>query len=103
LAASELHLPSHLDKNLELVGDHGKAEVVSAVRHALGYNAFSASYIQNILRQREAARNRPKLEPIRLTKKPDWAEAVVEETDLGIYDDIFEQGHGGKDRQGDIP
>lgn len=103
LVASELHLPSHLDKILELVGTHGKAEVLSAVRHALSYNAFSASYIQNILRQREAARNRPHLEPIRLSKKPDWAEAVVEEPDLGIYDDLFAQDRGGRDMQGDIP
>lgn len=103
LVASELHLPSHLNKILDLVGDHGKTEVLSAIHHALGYNAFSASYVQNIVRQREAARNRPQVQPIRLAKKPDWTDASVEETDLGIYDDIFEQVRNGKNLEDDLP
>lgn len=89
LVAAELHLASHLDKILELARDHGKAEVLEALRHALKYNAFGAAYLQNIVLQRQAARNRPRPQPILLSKKPDWAEVVVEETDLALYDDLF--------------
>lgn len=103
LVASELHLQSHLDKILELVRNHGKTEVLSAIHHALSYNAFSASYVHNIVRQREAARNRPQVQPIRLAKKPDWADVEVEDTDLAIYDDLFAPGRADQAPGEDIP
>lgn len=89
LVAAELHLASHLDKILELAREHGKTEVLEALRRALAYNAFGAAYIQNIVLQRDAARRRPRTQPLVLTKRPDWAQVVVEETDLGLYDDLF--------------
>jgi transposase len=90
LVAAELHLSSHLDKILELARLYGREELLGAVRHALKYNAFGAAYVQNIVLQRQAARNRPRIEPLRLAKRPDWAEVSVEETDLGLYDQLFD-------------
>jgi hypothetical protein len=90
LVAAELHLPSHLEKLLDLVRLYGKEEVLSSLRHASAYNAFGAAYIQNILLQRRAARNMRRPQPVILTKKPEWMDVSVEETDLGLYDRLFE-------------
>lgn len=90
LVASELHLASHLDKILELVRDHGKAEVLEAIRRAHNFGAFGAAYVHNIVLQRESARNRPQVRPVILPRKPDWSEVEVEETDLAQYDELFD-------------
>lgn len=97
LFASELHVPSHLEKIQDLVHLYGKGEVVSAIQQAFKFNAFSASYIQNIILQNRAARNLPEPEPIILTKKPHWAKVEVEQADLSLYDELFEESQGGQD------
>ena len=96
LVAAEVHLPSHMEKILELVGLYGKEEVLSAVRHALKYNAFGAAYVQNILAQRRAARGQSRPQPVVLSKKPEWMNVSVEETDLGLYDRLFVEEEGGE-------
>ena len=94
LVTSEVHLPSHLEKLLELVGLYGKEEALSALRHALKYNAFGAAYVQNIILQRRAARGQARPQPVILSKKPEWMDVVVEETDLGLYDRLFDEEEG---------
>ena len=91
LVAAELHLPSHLEKLNELVRLCGREEILSALRHALSYNAFGAAYVQNIVLQRRAARKLRRPQPVILTKKPEWMDIVVEETDLGLYDRLFDE------------
>ena len=89
LVAQDIHLPSHLSKIQDLVRLYGPAQVAAAVRHALKYKAFGASYLQNIIHQNRAAQNLPRIRAIILNKKPEWAKVDVEETDLSIYDDLF--------------
>lgn len=89
LVAQEIHLPSHLKKIQDMVHLYGPALVVSAIRHALKFNAFGAPYLQNIIHQNRAAKNLPRVQPIVLNKKPEWINVGVEETDLSIYDDLF--------------
>lgn len=93
LVAAELHLSGQLDKIQKMAGVYGKSDVVGAIGHALGYNAFGAHYIQNIISQRRAARNMPEPRRIVLTKKPQWSEASVEESDLGQYDELFKENN----------
>jgi transposase len=97
LSAAELNLPAHLDKILECVRDFGKVETLAAINHALKFGAFGSAYVRNILLQRRAARGQSAPRPVILTKKPDWSNAVVEETDLGLYDQLFsdEEMRGG--------
>ena len=90
LAQLEIHLPSHLDKILKLAGAYSRLEMTEAISHALKYNAFGASYIQNILHQQRAVKNLPKREPLVLLKKPEWAELTIEQTELSLYDELFE-------------
>ena len=61
------------------------------MRHALIYNAFGAAYIQNIVMQRRAALKMRRPQPLVLTKKPEWMDVAVEETDLGLYDRLFDE------------
>lgn len=96
LVAAEVHLPIHMEKILELVGLYGKEEVISAMRHALQYNAFGAAYVQNIIAQRRAARGQSRPQPVILSKKPEWMNVSVEETDLGLYDRLFDEDTGGE-------
>ena len=88
--ASELHVANHLDKIQDLIGYYGKAEVMTALLHALKFNAFGADYIQRIVHQQRAARSLAEPQPIELTKKPQWSKVTVEETDLSLYDELFE-------------
>jgi transposase len=92
LVGTELHVPTHLEKIHDLALHYGKAEVMSALLHALSYKAFGADYIQRIIHQQRAARNLAEPQPISLTKKPEWAKLTVEQTDLSLYDELFEQG-----------
>jgi len=99
LSAAELHLAAHLDKILECVRDYGRAEVLAAIARALQFGAFGAAYVRNIILQRRAAHNQSAPRPVVLRKKPDWADVSVEETDLGLYDELFSEtemrGKGG--------
>lgn len=96
LSAAELNLAAHLDKILDCARDFGKPEALAAIAHALQFGAFGAAYIHNIILQRRAAKGQSAPQPVVLTKKPDWANVAVEETDLGLYDDLFsEENKGG--------
>lgn len=94
LVAAELHVPAHLDKVFDLIHRYGKAETLSALLHALRYGAFGAPYLERIIHQRRAARNQSEPAPIELTKKPEWSRLSVEQTDLSLYDELFEDGPG---------
>ncbi|MBI5884459.1 MAG: IS21 family transposase [Elusimicrobia bacterium] len=89
LAAAELNVPAHLDKILECARDYGRAETLAAVARALQFGAFGAAYIRNIILQRRAALGQSAPRPVVLRKKPQWADVAVEETDLGLYDELF--------------
>jgi transposase len=91
LNAVEFHLPAQLQKIQDLVRLYGPAEVISAVRHALKFQAFGAHYLQNIILQRRAAKNLPPPQNVYLLKKPQWNQVTVEPTDLSLYDDLFAQ------------
>ncbi len=89
LVAGELHVTSHLEKIQDMIHRYGKAEVMTALLHALKFNAFGADYIQRIVYQQRAARNLEEPQPIELHKKPQWSKVTVEETDLSLYDELF--------------
>lgn len=91
LAAAELNLAAHLDKILECARDFGRAEVLAAIERALSFGAFGSAYVRNILLQRRAARGQSAPRPVVLAKKPDWSNAAVEDTDLGLYDELFSE------------
>lgn len=90
LMATELHVHSHLAKIQKLVALYGKSAVASALLHALSFKAFGAGYIQRILLQQRAAKNIPEPQPIILSRKPQWNQLAVEQTDLAIYDQLFD-------------
>jgi hypothetical protein len=88
--ATELHVQSHLAKIQKLIVLYGKSAVASALLHALNFKAFGAGYIQRIILQQRAAKNMPEPQPIILSRKPQWNQLVVEQTDLAIYDQLFD-------------
>lgn len=89
LNAAEFNLPAQLQKIQDLLRLYGHAEILSAVRHAIKFQAFGAHYLKNIILQRRAATNLPPQQNVHLLKKPQWNEASVEPTDLSVYDDLF--------------
>lgn len=89
LVAGELHVTSHLEKIQDMIHRYGKAEVMTALLHALKFNAFGADYIQRIIHQQRAQRHLQEPQPILLNKKPQWSKVTVEETDLSLYDELF--------------
>ncbi len=97
LSAAELNLAVHLDKIMDCARDFGKPETLAAIAHALRFGAFGAAYVRNIILQRRAAMGQRAPQPVVLTKKPDWANIAVEETDLGLYDELFrDENKGGE-------
>lgn len=89
LNATELHLPAHLQKIHDLLRRYGSADIVSAVRHALKFQAFGAHYLQNIILQQRAAKDLPPPQSVQLLKKPQWNQVSVEPADLALYDELF--------------
>ena len=98
LVGAELNLQVQLDKIQGMLNKYGVADVKIALSRALAYGAFGAHYIQNIIVQQRAARNLTEPEPVELAKKPEWNDLAVEESDLSLYDSLFETeaGNGGK-------
>jgi hypothetical protein len=94
LVGAELNLPVQLDKIQGMLNKYGVADVKIALSRALAYGAFGAHYIQNIIVQQRAARNIAEPEQIVLVKKPEWNDLAVEESDLSLYDSLFETEDG---------
>jgi hypothetical protein len=90
LVQAEVDVTAHLNKIMDLVRLYGKTEVAGAIAHALPFKAFGAGYIQRVIQQRRSARDMPEPQPIVLTKKPAWNQLAVEQTDLSVYDDLYE-------------
>ncbi len=102
LVTAELNLQSQLEKIQNMANLYGKSDVTNAINHALRYKAFGAHYIQNIILQQRAARNMAKPQQMILSKKPQWINIAVEETDMELYDELFEEAEeneGNKDKQ----
>jgi len=91
LVSAELNLQSQLEKIQDMLNKYGKADVKIAISRALKYQAFGAHYIQNIIVQQRAARNIAEPQSITLAKKPQWNDLAVEESDLALYDNLFEE------------
>jgi len=91
LIKAELNLPHHLSQIMDWVKLYGKTEVLQAIDHALRFNAFGAPYLKNIILQQRAARGLKETPPIIIPSKPAWTQLSVEEQDLSLYDDLFEE------------
>lgn len=74
----------HISRILALVSEHGRDEVVEALRSAAEMEAHGAEYIANLLNARR--RLRPTPSPIQLTRKTDLLDIDVQQVDLTIYD-----------------
>lgn len=90
LVRSELDVNAHLNKIMDLAGLYGITETAGAVAHALKFKAFGAGYIHRVIQQRRAARDLPEPQPIVLAKRPDWNRLTVEQADLSVYDDLYQ-------------
>ena len=88
---ADLHLPHHLYEIMECVRLYGRTEVRQAIEHALKFNAFGAPYLKNIILQQRARRGLKETPPIVIPSKPAWTQLNVEEQDLSLYDDMFEE------------
>jgi transposase len=79
----------HINKLLNLVTEHGSTAVLSAMEHALGYNAFGADIVQNILYQRRDPQSFEfRANPLDLTTRPDLAELTTDLPELAEYDHL---------------
>jgi hypothetical protein len=90
LVQSELQVFHHLRQILEMAGVFGRTEILQALAKALEFKAFGAPSLQNIVTQQRVARGLAEKTPIVIPAKPEWTQAVVEEQDLQLYDDLFE-------------
>ena len=90
LVRSELNVFHHLRQILEMAGVFGRTEILQALTQALTFNAFGSPYLQNIVLQQRAARGCPEKTPVVIPARPQWTQTVVEEQDLGLYDELFQ-------------
>ncbi len=91
LIKADLNLPHHLAQIMDWVRLYGKTEVLQAIDHALSFKAFGSAYLQNIILQQRAARGLKETSPIIIPAKPAWTQLSVEEQDLSLYDEMFEE------------
>jgi len=90
LVRSELNVFHHLRQILAMAEFFGRTEILQALTQALQFKAFGAPSLQNIVTQQRAARGLPEKTPIVIPARPEWTQAVIEEQNLQIYDDLFE-------------
>ena len=86
LLRTERRPTQHLQQILNLVGTYSRAEVLSALEHAMSFNVYVASYVKSILLQRRAAQGLPGIAPLHVQECPDWTEISTEDPDLSVYD-----------------
>lgn len=91
LLQSDLNLPHHLNQILELTNLYGKTEMLQAICRTLNFKAFGAPYLKNIILQQRVARGLHENPPLTIPSKPHWTQVAVEEQDLSLYDDLFNQ------------
>lgn len=92
LVQSELNLDHQVAKILGLVRIYGNTEVLQAIEHALNYQAFGYEYIQNIIWQQRKRRGLKEASgPVSSKQRPDLMHTTIEERDLKLYDQIFEE------------
>ena len=90
LVHAQIHLYNHLARILILVDTYGAHEVLQAIRTALTYQAFGASYVENIIHQRRLQQAMPPPQPLKIADDPEILQARVSERDLDLYDRIWE-------------
>lgn len=90
LIETDLNIPHHLAKIMECVYLYGRSETFSALEEAASHVACGAAYIKNIIWQKRSVRNLSDPQPVELAKKPQWTQMTVEQPDLSIYDELFE-------------
>ena len=90
LVQSELHVFHHLQKILELSTLYGRTEVLQAITQAIPFKAFGVPYLQNLITQNRSARGQNQSLPVVIPSKPDWTRHTVEQQDLALYDDLFD-------------
>lgn len=99
MVRSELNISHHIEKILEMADIYGKTEVLGAINHALKHGAFGASYIKNIILQKRAARGEKGIiNPISIKESDEFAGISVEERDLNLYDNLFDEEEEKDDR-----
>lgn len=92
MVSSELNISHHIEKILEMVNIYGKTEVLGSINHALKHRAFGANYIKNIILQKRAKRNEKGIiNPISIKGNDEFTDISVEERDLNLYDNLFEE------------
>ncbi len=91
LLRSDLNLPHHIRAIMEQVRLYGKTEVLQAMEHAIEHHAYGVQYLKNIIFQQRSARGMQEPVPITIPKKPAWTQLCVEEQDLSLYDDLYEE------------
>ena len=95
MVTSELNISHHIEKILEMADIYGKTEVLGAINHALRHGAFGSSYIKNIILQKRAKRHeKGVINPISIKGSDEFAGMSVEERDLNLYDNLFDEEEG---------
>jgi hypothetical protein len=88
LVAGGLPPLRHLQRILNLVSAYGREEVISAMQHAMTCNAYGASYVETILRQRREAKGLPELPSLHIPQRPEWNDLTTDDPDLAVYDQM---------------
>lgn len=93
MAKTTLNPPHQLKKITSLIELYGKTEVLSAIEHALNYQAFGHEYLSNIILQNRRKRSLPESTGPPCSKvNPELIRSTfVEERDLVIYDNHFKE------------
>lgn len=93
MTATNLNIPHHLKKIVGLIELYGKTEVLAAMEHALTYQAFGHEYLLNIILTNRRKLSLPQSPGAPSSKvDPDLIRSTwIEERDLTIYDDHFNQ------------
>ncbi len=93
LIRQDANLTHHLARILALRHEYGKTEVLGALERALGFGAFGAPYIENIIIQRRTRAGEPLGgSGLLLPARPELLTQEVQEPDPAHYDELLEEG-----------
>jgi hypothetical protein len=103
LIQSDQNVPHHIGEIMKLAKTYGKTETLSAIHHALRFNALGAPYLKNIIHQERSQRGLGDPLPLLIPRDPTWEEISLSEADLALYDQLFNGEDSGEGTQNTAP
>ena len=92
LEQKRLNPKVHIRKIVALSEIYGEEKIERAIKDAIEFDVYSSEYIENLVEQRERAKNLDEPSALHLTRRADLLDLEIEEPNLDLYSKFESEG-----------